>query len=89
MEKLKIGEFVEYFSNGNGGVLPEGTETQPAATSAPAIVVAVDESSVHLNVFTADFTGASPVKQAWSVLHKSKAKTAPYWDYLPQIFDMM
>lgn len=78
MEKLKPGEFVEYFpEDSNQCSLPD------SATSAPAVVVKVTDEGVHLNVFTADFTGANPVKQAFNVQHKKEVKSGTHhWDYL-------
>ena len=68
MEKVTIGRIVEFFPSGVEGdlVLPNGMK------SAPAMVVQVFGEHVNLNVFTADPDG-NPVKQAWSVRHKSDA----------------
>lgn len=86
--KVTIGRIVEFHpnKNENGLKLPNNME------SAPAMVVQVFNKYVNLNVFTADPNG-NPVKQAWSVCHKSDVplqnevigEGTSYWDWLPRV----
>lgn len=81
-QKISIGRIVEFFPNNNqGGLrLPNGMQ------SAPAIVVQIFDQHINLNVFTAETNGSTPVKQAYSVSHKSKAQDGQYyWDWLPRV----
>lgn len=79
MSEVKKGEFVNFFPNGD----QTGTKLPSESEFAPAIIADIaTDGTLHLNVFTADFDGGSPVKQAWSVAHKKAVKgNKQYWDY--------
>lgn len=80
MENITIGRIVEYHPNNN----EVGLKLPNRMATAPAIVTQVFGEYVNLNVFTADPSG-EPVKQAWSIAHKSviKGEGVAYWDWLP------
>ncbi len=80
-QKITIGRIVEFFPGTTAGCL----SLPNSMTSAPAMAVQVFEQHVNFNVFTADPKEA-PVKQAWSVNHKSKATEGEaYWDWFPRV----
>ena len=82
MENITIGRIVEFHPNNNenGLKLPNGMKT------APAIVTQVFGEYINLDVFTSDPNG-DPVKQAWSICHKSAVTNegVSYWDWFPRV----